>query len=182
MRAFALLLVASTAAAEPAIPVTFGVSGGMTQSSSEAMQDPSGMIGLLVRVAGQRFGVELEMTKISRDQGDAQLATGRAVIDLASGRWVPQVFAGLGIDRASADNTGYDGRHAELGAGVEFRTASGFVAGARFHLGTRWDATSAYNTYGAPDCLVGCDSVAPTNDPVPTGQYRTLDLYAGVRF
>ncbi|MFT3700710.1 MAG: hypothetical protein QM831_46625 [Kofleriaceae bacterium] len=156
----------------------FGVSGGMTQAEAESSQDPDGEVGLLVRMSGRRFGVELGMTKVSApSDGGAKQFTGLAVLDLADGRWVPQLFAGIGLDRAGQQYSSYDGTHVEVGAGLELRLDGGLVLGARFHIGDRWSDDAGYINDG--DCI---DCGLYDSHPLSDGQYRTLDAYAGVRF
>lgn len=163
--------------AQPAF--TFGVSGGMTQAESEQSQDPDGKLGLLLRASGQRLGFELAIDKVSRPNNDAAKSfTGLAVLDLGpSRRWVPQLFAGAGIDRSSGDQS-YQGEHVEVGAGLELRLDGGLVLGARFHVGNRWTSSQTYYAYGATAC---CGGDFYSNEP-SEGQYRTLDAYAGLRF
>ncbi len=186
----ALALLASPSAF--ASPITLGVGAGVTQDGINANQDPLTTESLFARIGlTQRFSIELDLAKVNQSDSstDTKVVTGLAVFDLGSSQLglVPQVFAGLGVDRSTTSYYGEtDGHHFEVGAGLEYRAAGGLTLGARFHLGQRTiDSTPeiyyAYDAGGStPIACCGGDVYSPSaqND----GEYRTLDAYAGIRF
>jgi len=174
--ALAALLVCSTAAASP---FTIGAGLGMTQDEVNSHQDPNSTLSVLGRIGlSQRFSLELDLSRINTGANNAsRTATGLALFDLGSNpRWVPQVFAGLGVYNSDLGYGSDDGHHLEAGIGLEYRATGGMVIGARFHIGDRtMDSQPA--VYPLACCT---DLYSPPS--LNEGQYRTLDAYAGVRF
>jgi hypothetical protein len=174
--ALAALLVSTTAVASP---FTIAEGLGMTQDEVNSHQDPNGVLSILGRAGlSRRFAVELDLARVNTGASDAsRTATVRAVFDLGSNpRWVPHLFAGLGVDHSDLGYGSTDGHHLEAGVGFEYRASGGFVIGARFHIGDRTiDSQPAVETLA---CCTDLYSPPSLND----GQYRSLDAYAGVRF
>jgi len=171
-----LSLAASNAVAGP---ITVGAGLGVTQDEASSNQDPFSTLSLFGRIAlGRSISTELDITKVNTAQGySARVITGLLVLDLGSNvHWVPQLFAGLGIDRASVGYGDYSGHHFEGGAGLEYRADGGFAIGARFHLGGR-SIDSEPAVYPLACCT---DLYAPNT--LQASQYRSFDLYAGIRF
>lgn len=174
------LLVVVLASPATARPVTVGVGVG----SIEAEQDWDGeaddtlqvfgRLGLTGRVAGQ-----LELQKIDSSQSDVVVRTGTAllVVELgSSGRLVPTLFAGLGIDHAENPYGGSaDGNHIEGGFGLEYRVDGGLVIGADVRLGGR-------SVEQSEDVILDAsyaDLYAPL---LIEGEYRSVRLGVGLRF
>jgi hypothetical protein len=171
-----LSLAASNAAAGP---ITVGAGLGVTQDEASSNQDPFSTLSLFGRIAlGRSFSTELDITKVNTAQNNsARILTGLVVLDLGSSlHWVPQLFAGLGIDRASTGYGDASGHHCEGGAGLEYRADGGFTIGARFHLGGR-SIDSEPKVYPLACCV---DLYSPNT--LQASEYRSFDLYAGVRF
>lgn len=170
---FAVLAISSTVSF--ASPITVGAGLGITQDQVNTGQDPNSTLSVFGRFGlTSHLSAELDITKVNLAEGvSARRISGFAVFDLGSNpHWVPQIFAGLGIDRAGTTNYDEtDGHHFEGGLGLEYRATGGFIIGARFHLGGRSiDSTpkvytDLYSSYS-----------------LQASQYRTLDAYAGIRF
>ena len=175
--ACALVLASSSALAAP---ITVGAGLGITQDEVSSSQDPSSTLAVFGRLGlSHRLAAELDFTKVDTAANSAaRTVTGYLVLDLGSNpRWVPQLFAGAGIDRADAGYGEIDGHHFEGGLGLEYRAESGFTIGARFHLGGR-SIDSQPLVYPVACCTN--DLWSPNT--LEASQYRSLDAYAGVRF
>jgi len=165
--------------------ITVGVGAGVTQDGANASQDPLTTESVFARIGlTQRFAAELDIQKTNATDNstDMKVVTGLLVLDLGSNQLglVPQLFAGLGIDRST---TGYygetDGHHFEAGAGLEYRAAGGLTIGARFHIGQRTiDSTPIVYYATLPCCGPDLQASSSQND----GEFRSLDAYAGIRF
>ena len=103
--------------------------------------------------------------------------TALALFDLGSNpRWVPQVFAGLGLFSSDLGYGSDAGHQLEAGIGLEYRATGGLVIGARFRIGDR-------TTDSQPQLVpVGCCTDLYSPPSLNDGQYRSLDTYAGIRF
>ena len=176
---FSILALAASSAF--ASPVTIGAGVGATQSRPNANQDPDATLSIFGRLGvSDRLSLELDLTKVGDDSTgtSARTATGFVVFDLGSSKtWVPQIFAGAGVDREQATYGGEtDGHHFEGGAGLEYRTTGGFVVGARIHVGGRTiDSQPLVEPYAC------CDAYYQ-NSKLPADEFRALDAYAGIRF
>lgn len=168
--------------------ITVGVGAGVTQDGVNASQNPLTTESVFARFGlTQRFAAELDIQKTNATDSstDMRVVTGLLVLDLGSNQLglVPQLFAGAGIDRSTTGYSGEtDGHHFEAGAGLEYRAAGGLTIGARFHIGQRTiDSTPI--VYYAPNGAVPCcggDLYAPPSQN--DGEFRSLDVYAGIRF
>jgi hypothetical protein len=171
------LSVVSTAAA--ASPFTIAAGLGMTQDEVNSHQDPNSVLSVLGRAGlSRRFALELELSRVDTGANHAsRTATALGVFDLGSNpRWVPHLFAGLGVDDSDVGYGNDVGHHLEAGVGLEYRASSGLVIGARFHIGDR-----TIDSQPKVDVLACCtDLYSPPS--LNDGQYRSLDAYAGVRF
>jgi hypothetical protein len=173
--ALVLILVSSTAFATPMV----GVSIGITQDQTNSSQDPNRTESLFARIGIlSRLSAELNLAKTeTNDSTSNHRLTGYAVLDLGSSdTWVPQLFAGAGVDYAS-DNYGnsVEGHHFDGGLGFEYRATGGLTIGARFHLGGR--SIDSDNTGG---CCVAY--VNGQQNLLVATEFRTLEAYAGIRF
>ncbi|MEO8844693.1 MAG: outer membrane beta-barrel protein [Kofleriaceae bacterium] len=179
---FAVLAMSSAVSSgvSDASPITVGAGGGITQDQVSSGQDPNSSLSLFGRFGlTSRVSAELDITKVGNDSTgtSARTVTGFAVFDLGSNpHWVPQIFAGAGIDREDLSYGESDGHHFEGGLGLEFRATGGFVVGARFHLGGRSiDSQPLVET-------VACCNDLYSNAKLNASEFRTLDAYAGIRF
>jgi len=176
----AVLALPSLAAANP---IMVGVDVGSTQSKEDgaAGLDASDTLGLLGRLGfNKRVSGQLELTRIKTDAGsgvDIRTGTALLVIDLASsGRLVPTLSAGLGLDTASTQYGGTtDGHHFEGGLGLEYRADGGVTIGADVRVGGR-----SINQSDQPVPLTGVAYYAPST--LREGEYRSARLFLGVRF
>lgn len=136
------LFVLGLASVADARPVTFGVGAGVIDAEQD-WDDQSddtlqvfGRLGLTSRVSGQ-----LELQKIESSQNDSVTRTGTALIVVelgSSGRLVPTMFAGLGIDSGENPYGGSEtGSHIEGGFGLEYRLDGGLVLMGDVRLGGR---------------------------------------------
>jgi len=173
-----LLLVPALASARP---ITVGVGVGSVQAENDWDDQAEdelhafGRVGLTNRVSGQ-----LELQKIDYSQNETTVRTGTAliVVELGqSGRLVPTMFAGMGIDHAE-DPYGYeqDGTHIEGGFGLEYRVDGGLVIGADVRLGGR---SVDQDEQVVP--LEG-DNRALYAPLLIEGEYRSLRVGVGLRF
>jgi hypothetical protein len=163
-----------------ASPITVGASVGMTQDEVNTGQDPNSSLSVFGRFGlTSRLSAELDITKVGDDSTgtSARTVTGFAVFELgANPHWVPQIFAGAGIDREALSYGESDGHHFEGGLGLEYRANGGFVVGARLHLGGR--SIDSQPLVEPLACCVDYYSNAKLN----ASEFRTLDAYAGIRF
>jgi len=174
---FAVLVLSSVASASP---ITVGASLGITQDEVNTGQDPNSSLSVFGRLGlTSRVSAELDITKVGDDNTgtSARAVTGFVVFDLGSNpHWVPQIFAGGGIDREDLVYGESEGHHFEGGLGLEYRATGGFVVGARFHLGGR-----SIDSQPLVEPLACCDDYY-SNAKLNASEFRTLDAYAGIRF
>lgn len=175
--AAALLVLPSLAAARP---ITAGVGLGRIQSKADAdsggpavdTSNVFGRIGLTPRV-----GAQVELQRISSDSTVMRSGTLLVVVELASsGRLMPLMFGGLGIDRIS-DPWGdqINGTHKEGGFALEYRADGGFVVGGDVRLGGISLEPQKY-------VLEGSGTVAYGPPVTSSTEYRSARLYAAIRF
>lgn len=176
--AFVLALLPTAASARP---FTAGVGVGRIEAEQDWDGEADdtlqvfGRLGLTSRVAGQ-----LELQKIEGGT-NAEIRTGTAlvVVELGrSGRLVPTMFAGMGIDRAS-DGYGYSqrGSHIEGGFGLEYR----FDGGLTLHADVRLGGRSVEDERILPIAVEG-DALALYAPMLIEGEYRSARVGVGVRF
>lgn len=177
LAALVLLGLSSAAAARP-ITVGAGVGVVAADNDWDGENDDTlqvfGRLGLTARVAGQ-----LELQKIESSQNDVIVRTGTAllVVELGrSGRLVPTMFAGLGLDHAQDPYGGsQDGSHIEGGFGLEYRVDGGLVISADLRLGGR----SVDNDEAV---ILGGDVRALYAPLLIEGEYRSMRVGVGLRF
>lgn len=194
-RGLALAALISSPLAAPAAfagSLTVGAALGVTQDGVNASQAPLTTESVFARLGlTRRLSAELDLQKTNQSgtSNDVRVVTGLVVVDLGSSSLglVPQLFAGLGIDRSTTSYSGdTDAHHFEVGAGLEYRAAGGLTLGARFHVGQRTvDSTPTMYAYplGADGTAVPCcggDVSAPSSQN--DGEFRSVDAYAGIRF
>jgi hypothetical protein len=163
-----------------ASPITVGAGIGITQDEVNTGQDPNSSLSIFGRFGvTSRLSAELDISKVGNDSTgtSARTVTGFAVLDLgSSAHWVPQIFAGAGIDHEDLSYGESDGHHFEGGVGLEYRATGGFVVGARFHLGGR-------SIDSQPEVVpLACCVDIYSNAKLDASEFRTLDAYAGIRF
>jgi hypothetical protein len=139
--ALALLLPLAAPMVAHAGPVTVGAGAGRLAAENDwdgeadRMLQIFGRLGLTARVGGQ-----LELQKIEGGT-NAVVRTGTALIVVEmgqSGRWVPSILAGLGLDRASDGYGGSQrGSHIEGGFGLEYRFDGGLSIMGDVRMGGR---------------------------------------------
>jgi hypothetical protein len=188
-RALVLVLLAlpSLAAARP---ITAGVDLGLSHSeyNSNTDTDASSTLGVFARVGlTSRLAAQLEVQRVRMDDtygASADLKTGTAllVVELgATGRLVPTLKVGVGLDRAS-DDYGYGattGHHIEGGFGLEYRLDGGLTLGADVRMGGR--SIDDEQQYAYEDAVPGTIALyAPS--ALQAGEYRSARLTLGVRF
>jgi hypothetical protein len=134
-----------------------------------------GRVGLTSRVSAQ-----LELQKIESSQNESVTRTGTAliVVELGkSGRLVPTMFAGLGIDHGSDPYGGSeDGSHIEGGFGLEYRLDGGLVLMGDVRLGGRSVDQSETVILDAPGTMA---LYAPI---LIEGEYRSARVGVALRF
>lgn len=181
----ALVSVAALAALIPSLadarPLTAGVGIGRLQAEQDwdGQADDTlqlfGRLGLTPRISGQ-----LEIQKIEGST-DAVTRTFTAllVVELGqSGRLIPTMFAGLGVDRGTNSYTTQSGHHLEGGFGLEYRLDGGLSLMADVRLGGR-----SVDQGDEPQILekmpTYLDLYAPT---LIEGEYRSVRAGVGLRF
>ena len=167
-----------------ASPITVGAGLGMTQDQVNSSQSPNTALSVFGRFGlTSHLSAELDIAKVGDDTTgtSARVITGFAVFDLGSNpHWVPQLFAGAGIDRESLGYGESDGHHFEGGLGLEYRASGGFLVGARFHLGGR--TIDSQPVVVPLECCAACCVDYYSNAKLNSSEFRTLDAYAGIRF
>ncbi len=135
-----------------------------------------GRLGLTQRVSGQ-----LEIQKIEGStEAVTRTFTALLVVELGqSGRLVPTMFAGVGVDRGTTSYSSQSGHHLEGGFGLEYRLDGGLSVMADVRLGGRTVDQSDEPVYldGAPPTYLTL--YAPT---LIEGEYRSARLGVGLRF
>ncbi|HVK85119.1 MAG TPA: outer membrane beta-barrel protein [Kofleriaceae bacterium] len=181
--AFALPSVAA------ARPFTAGVDLGLSHSEANdtAGTEPSTTLGVFARLGlTSRLAGQIELQRIRTDDtygtgGDIKTATALLVVELGrSGRLVPTLMAGIGLDRA----TGYymeKAHHLEGGFGLEYRADGGFTLGADVRMGGRTLDEETFYAYPEDARTDGYATLyAPS--PLQAGEYRSARITLGVRF
>ena len=178
------LLAPSTAAASPTI--TAGVNLGMQQSELDGASglDPSRTLGLFGRLAfNARLAGQLEIAELQTpdDTGSIRSATASLVVDLTtSGRLVPTIVAGIGMDWAdSTYGSTNEAHHIEGGLGLEYRADGGLTIGIDLRMGGRSLHESEDIAYPA-DVRGGIAYIVPSQ--LQEGEYRAGQIKIGVRF
>jgi hypothetical protein len=106
--------------------------------------------------------------------------TGLLVVELGqSGRLIPTVFAGIGVDRGTTSYSSQSGQHIEGGFGLEYRLDGGLSLMADVRLGGRSvdQGDEIVNLDGGPPTYL--DLYAPT---LIEGEYRSVRAGVGLRF
>ncbi len=185
--ALALLVVSSPAFAEP--KVAAGISAGLFQNTEDAAAgiDSTQTLGLWGRAGlSNRVSAQLEVTRHQSQEGcatctfgtatDIRVFSGLVVVDLKdSGRWIPTLMAGMGIDRDDGSFP-QQGHHIEGGVGLEYRAEGGLTFGIDGRLGGR----SIDNDDVILEDANAIRAFGPTM--MREGEYRTIRLTLGVRF
>jgi hypothetical protein len=183
IRSLAVACVIALPSLAAANPVTAGINLGLTQSKEDGAngQDASDTFGLYGRLGfTKRLSGQLEVMKIGTEDGSGvtiRSGTMLLVVDLTnSGRLVPTISAGVGIDSASYEYGGTtDAKHIEGGFGLEYRAEGGLTIGVDLRMGGR--------SIDEEDKLVplaGVAYYAPSG--LREGEYRSGRLSLGVRF
>lgn len=180
-------LVAACVIALPSLaaanPVTAGIHLGMTQSKEDGANnvDASDTFGLYGRVGfTKRLSGQLELMKVKTDEGSGvNIRSGTLLlsVDLTnSGRLVPTISAGVGIDSASNTYGGStDAKHIEGGFGLEYRAEGGLTIGVDLRMGGR-SIDQSDEAVPQPGVLYSAPST------LREGEYRSGRLSLGVRF
>jgi hypothetical protein len=176
----AALVVLGLGSAASARPITVGAGIGAIEADQDYDGETDdtlqvfGKVGLTARVAAQ-----VELQKIESSQSDVITRTGTAllVVELGqSGRLVPTMFAGLGIDHAEDPYGGtQDGSHIEGGFGLEYRVDGGLVISADLRLGGR--------SVDNDDAVILDGGIRERYAPMLIeGEYRSARIGVGLRF
>ena len=184
--ALTLLALPSVAAARP---ITAGVDLGLSHSeyNSNTDTDASSTLGVFARVGlSSRLAAQLEIQRIRTDDtygaaADLQTGTALLVVELgATGRLVPTLMVGVGLDRANADyGETTTGHHIEGGFGLEYRLDGGLTLGADVRMGGR--SIDDETVYAYDDAVPGTIALyAPSG--LQAGEYRSARVTLGVRF
>lgn len=159
-------------------PFTAGVAIGRVEAEqdfdgeADSTLQVFGRLGLTQRVSGQ-----LELQKIEGGYVNARTGTALLVVELGrSGRLVPTMFAGLGVDAASDGYWEARGSHIEGGFGLEYRLDGGLVVGADVRLGGRSVEQSD------EPVILGNGTTARYAPLLVEGEYRSARIGVGVRF
>lgn len=140
--AVALATVVFGPIAAEARPFTAGAGIGRIEAERDWDGEPDSTLQLFGRLGlAKRVSAQLELQKIETTYGAAvRSGTALLVVEMGqSGRLVPTMFAGLGIDRGGDDGYGYSqkGSHIEGGLGLEYRFDGGLSLMADIRLGGR---------------------------------------------
>lgn len=183
IRSLAFACVVALPSLAAANPITAGLHLGVTQSKEDGANgiDASNTVGLYGRLGfSKRVAGQLEVTKASAgDDSGFTLRSGTllVVVDLASGRLVPTIGAGVGIDSATMPyGSAGKATHIEGGFGLEYRAEGGLTIGLDLRMGGRTlteqvsvEPVAGTVAYYAPSRLT-------------EGEYRSGRLTVGVRF
>jgi hypothetical protein len=177
-----LAAVSGTAAAEGRVSAGLGL--GVTHSEEHALQgaEPSSTVGLWGRLKmGRRVSGQVEISKVQTEDGSGvAIRQGSAllVVDLGTSRLVPVALVGVGVDNESTEYSDEDFVHAFLGAGLEYRAASGITIGLDFRMGARATTEPQYKPLAAGSGEAYF--LAPSQ--LAEGEFRSARLTVGVRF
>ncbi len=176
----ATLAVLGLGSIASARPVTVGVGVGVLSAERDwdGVEDDTlqvfGKVGVTSRVSGQ-----LEVQKIDSSQSDVVTRSGTAliVVELGkSGRLVPLMLAGLGIDRAENPyGESQEGSHIEGGFGLEYRVDGGLVISADIRLGGR-------SVDNSDVVILDAGTMALYAPLLIEGEYRSVRLGVGLQF
>lgn len=180
MRVGGIAVLLGLASVADARPVTVGVGAGVIEADqdwdgeSDDTLQVFGRLGLTSRVSGQ-----LEWQKIESSQTDSVTRTGTAliVVELGkSGRLVPTMFAGVGVDHGENPYGGAEnGSHIEGGFGLEYRIDGGLVIMGDVRLGGRSVDQSETVILDSPMSSI----YAPI---LIEGEYRSARIGVALRF
>jgi hypothetical protein len=163
-------------------PLTAGVGLGRFQAENDWDGEADdtlqlfGRLGLTSRISGQ-----LEIQKIEGStEAITRSLTAHLVVELGqSGRLVPTMFAGLGVDRGTTSYASQSGHHIEGGFGLEYRLDGGLSLMADVRLGGRSIDQSDEHVYLDEKMPTYVDLYAPT---LIEGEYRSARVGVGLRF
>lgn len=184
IRSLACACVIALPSLAAANPVTAGINLGVTQNKEDGAAgiDASDTVGLYGRLGfSKRISGQLEIMKINTDDGSGvtiRSGTMLLVVDLTtSGRLVPTIAAGVGMDSASYEYGGStDAKHIEGGFGLEYRAEGGLTIGIDLRMGGR--------SIDQNDKVVPLEGdiayYAPSG--LREGEYRSGRVSLGVRF
>jgi hypothetical protein len=164
-------------------PITAGVGLGLTESKADTDYNADanhtlelfGRVGLTSRISGQ-----LEIERIQTDDPNVDIRTisGLMVVELAQpdSHVMPLLLAGMGYDHAGTQYGGStEAHHIEGGLALEYRADGGFTIGASARLGGR--------SIDSDTTIVPLANIALYQPSyLREGEYRSLGMYAGVRF
>jgi hypothetical protein len=178
--ALSVVLVLPLVGSAVARPVTLGAGIGVNDSERDWDDEGDdtvqifGRVGLTSRVAGQ-----LEVQKIEMSQSEATVRSGTALIVVelgSSGRLVPTMFAGLGLDRGETPyGASEEGSHIEGGFGLEYRVDGGLVISGDVRLGGR-------SVENEDDVILDAGVRSYYAPLLVEGEYRSLRVGVGIRF
>lgn len=185
IRSLALACVIALPSLAAANPITAGVNVGVTQSKEDGAAgiDASDTIGLFGRLGfSKRVSGQLEVMKIKTEDGSGvsiRSGTMLLVVDLtSSGRLVPTISAGVGMDSATTSYGGStDAKHIEGGFGLEYRAEGGLTIGIDLRMGGR---SIDQNDRVQP--LLEGDVAYYMPSTLREGEYRSGRVSLGVRF
>jgi len=179
--ALALLLAPSIAFARP---VTLGVSAGVHQDEIDQDDEGNRTLGLFGRFGmSKRIAGQLEVQKIDTDAATYEptkirTVTALLVVDLVdSGRWIPTLKVGAGLDWASTEWETREGHHFEGGFGLEYRADDGVTIGLDLRMGGR--------SVDEPEYVINDDVARPLvydGGGLREGEYRSGRVYVGIQF
>jgi hypothetical protein len=172
------LLVPTVAAARP---FTAGVGVGAVQAEQDWDKTADDTLHAFARLGlTDRVSAQIELQKIDYSQNDVTARTGTALLFVElgrSGRLVPTMFGGIGLDHAEDPYGGSEkGHHIEGGLGLEYRLDGGLVIGADVRLGGR----AVDQQEG--DVILDGDVRALVAPLLVQGEYRSFRFGVGLRF
>ena len=168
-------------------PITAGVDLGLTQSGDNSDNtDPNHTLGIFGRLGiTNRVGAQLEIHKIATDSAGVSIRTETILmaaelgtIKLGAGaELAPLILAGFGLDQQDEDYGSRTAHHIEGGLALELHTSGGFMVGTGVRLGGR---TIDSDNTAVPIAGGGVALYVPSY--LKEGGYRSLAIYAGIRF
>ncbi len=167
-----------------AAPITAGLHLGVSQTKEDGANgvDASDSVGLFGRLGfTKRVAGQLEVMKLGTEDGSGvtmRSGTLLVIADLtSSGRLVPTVALGVGVDRASLPYGSTDATHIEAGLGLEYRAEAGLNIGLDLRIGDR----SLMSQTSVQPVLEG-DVAYRAPSGLSGGEYRSARVTVGVRF